>query len=286
MVRPTRLLGLAVAATLFVLAPAASAPAADPERYQAYYDVFDRGNSLLPGHDTRWTPQGLASWPEQDALVVSYYDGKGTLPSRLAVIDRASGRRKKVVKLPDSGHVGGLAMSADHLWVATDGNRVIRFRKATLRRTASNRTLRAAGAYRLGASSYATFAAGRLWVGRFDEDDDAVAFAYDLDARARPVYAGISVSTPSKVQGMAIVGGQVIWSRSYGRDNDSLLETHPLDDANGSPTRAWTAPNMSEGIATARGELHVLYESGSATYSDADYRVRTVHHGPLAQITG
>lgn len=279
-----RRLALAVlSALLGCVAPAA---AADPERYLPYYGVFDRGSTLIPGHDTRWTPQGLAYWAEQDALVLSSYDGKGKLPSRLAVIDRASGQRKKLFKLPDRGHVGGLAMSAKHLWVATDGNEVLRIRKTALRRTASNRTLRAAGRYGVGASSYATFDDGLLWVGRFDEDDDAVAFAYRLDAKDRPVYAGRSVSTPSKVQGMAIVGGQVIWSRSYGRDNDSALQVHPLADANGSPTRSWIAPNMSEGIVTARGELHVLYESGSATYADADYRVRTVHHGPLSRITG
>jgi hypothetical protein len=43
---------------------------------------------------------------------------------------------------------------------------------------------------------------------------------------------------------------------------------------------------MSEGIVVARGELHVLYESGSSIYDDADYRVKTVHHAPVADVVG
>ena len=38
---------------------------------------------------------------------------------------------------------------------------------------------------------------------------------------------------------------------------------------------------MSEGIAGARGELRVVYESGSSFYGDADYRVKTVHRAKL-----
>jgi len=30
----------------------------------------------------------------------------------------------------------------------------------------------------------------------------------------------------------------------------------------------------------------VLYESGAKHYSDADYRVRTIHHAPVAALGG
>jgi hypothetical protein len=33
-------------------------------------------------------------------------------------------------------------------------------------------------------------------------------------------------------------------------------------------------------------EIHVLYESGAKHYSNADYRVRTIHHAPVAGLGG
>jgi hypothetical protein len=259
-------------------------PAADPPRYHAYYDIFDRGKSLIPGHDTRWVPQGLAYWPEKDALVISYYDGRHAKNSRLGVIARATGKRIKIVELPEKGHVGGLGISAGSLWVASSGT-VSRYTKSALEATANGARLKRAGAFELRASSYAFADRGDLWVGKF-ASGGATAYHYRLGPKTEtPFFDGQTLPTPSKVQGMAIASGNVIWSRSFGRDNDSLLDVRRLS----SPTRsvrAIVAPNMAEGLAVAGGELEVLYESASATYADADYRVRTVHHGPLAKLTG
>lgn len=44
------------------------------------------------------------------------------------------------------------------------------------------------------------------------------------------------------------------------------------------------APNMSEDLATVGGELYVVYESAAMKYSDADYQVRTIHHGSTAAL--
>ena len=63
---PSRLLA-ALAACALVLALPMTAGAADPKRYKPYYKIFNRGNAKIPGHDTRWIPQGLTYWPEQDA---------------------------------------------------------------------------------------------------------------------------------------------------------------------------------------------------------------------------
>ena len=46
------------------------------------------------------------------------------------------------------------------------------------------------------------------------------------------------------------------------------------------------APNMSEDMAVVDGELYVVYESGAQKFSDADYKVRTIHHGSLSVLTG
>jgi hypothetical protein len=75
---------------------------------------------------------------------------------------------------------------------------------------------------------------------------------------------------------MVVTPGHFIWSRSFGRDNDSELVVDP--------TRTMVAPNMSEDMAAVDGELYVVYESGAKKFSDADYNVRTIHHGPLAEL--
>ncbi len=283
-VRGSRRTAVLLALSLLVLVPGL-ALAADPARYRTYYDIFDRGRTEIPGHDTRWTPQGLAYWPETDALVISYYDGEEKERSRLAIIDRSTGAKLKILELPTSGHAGGLGMSKNYLWVA-DSGRVVRYRKTALAATPEGGRLASAGTYAVRASSFMTIVGSKLWVGDYQKSRGSFAYRYTLGKGGRPVYDGVLMSVPSQTQGMAITGDKIIWSRSTGRDNDSRIDVRPLGAPTSSAGRSIVAPNMSEGLALARGELHVVYESGSATYADADYRVRTVHHAPLAKVVG
>ena len=43
---------------------------------------------------------------------------------------------------------------------------------------------------------------------------------------------------------------------------------------------------MAEGMSFGGGQIHVLYESGAKHYANADYRVRTIHHAPVAALGG
>ena len=36
--------------------------------------------------------------------------------------------------------------------------------------------------------------------------------------------------------------------------------------------------------AAIDGELYAVYESGAKKFADADYKVRTIHHGNLAEL--
>jgi hypothetical protein len=264
------------------------AHAADPPRYKTYYDIFNRGNALIPGHDTRWVPQGLTYWPDRDALIISYYDADHQLNSRLAVIDRASGKKQSIFELPERGHVGGLAMSAGNLWVASSGT-VSRISKPDLARTASGDRLPVDSTYKLAATSFATFDGKNLWVGTYEADAGKPRFAYryPLGADERPAKTyDRKVAIPTSVQGMAISGNRVVLSRSGGKgiDADSSLEIRSLANPSSRPGRVITAPNMSEGVVLGNGQLHVLYESAAKKYAGADYRVKTVHHGRASDL--
>jgi hypothetical protein len=262
------------------------ANAADPPRYKAYYDIFNRGRALIPGHDTRWVPQGLTYWPERDALIISYYDGDEELNSRLAVIDRASGKKQSIFELPERGHVGGLAMSKRNLWVASSGT-VSRIPKRTLALAADGDRLAVHSVPTLAATSFATFDGANLWVGTYEADARKARYAYryPLRARERPTRTyDRKVAIPTSVQGMAIRDGRAVLSRSGGQDADSSIEVRSLANISGRPGRVITAPNMSEGVVFGHGELHVLYESGASKYAGADYRVRTIHHGRRSRL--
>ena len=269
--------------SLLVLAAPAVAHAADPARYRPYYAIFDRGDAKIPGHDTRWVPQGLAYWPQRDALLISYYDGQRTKNSRLAAIDRASGKRLQLYELNGDGHVGALAIAGPYLWIG-DSGKLHRYALSVLDATGPLPRITASESFSVRASSFATVEGDKLWLGDFNQGTDSAAWRYAVDADGDLAYDGARIEAPPQAQGLAIADGKGIWSRSFGRDNDSVIDIGPL--AGGTFPRSIVAPNMAEGMVIARGELHVLYESGSDIYSDADYRVRTVHHGPVGEVLG
>jgi hypothetical protein len=281
----TALVGVAAVGSVAALPSVASA--GDPGDLKRYYGIFDRGPAKIPGHDTKWTPQGLAFWPEQNALVISYYDGTGEDNSRLAIVDRTTGARRKLLVMPTKNHVGGLAMSSKYLWVSNNG-KLVRFTKASLLKKAELGTLKSKGSYPAAASSYLTIADNALWVGRFTKaaTGTSAAYRYPLNAKEVPTANPTqTMLTPTRVQGMTIAGGKVVWSRSYGRDARSRIDTAPLANPT-QPSRILTAPNMSEGIVSDGSRLFVVYESGSGTYANASYRVKTIHSAPLASVLG
>jgi hypothetical protein len=223
-----------------------------------------------------------------DALIISYYDGDRKLNSRLAVIDRASGKKQSIFELPERGHVGGLAMSDGNLWVASSGT-VSRISKPHLARAADGGRLPVDSKHKLAATSFATFDGANLWVGKYQADAGTprYAYRYPLGAGELPAKAyDRKVAIPTSVQGMAISGDRVVLSRSggHGIDADSSIEVRSLAKPNGGPSRVITAPNMSEGIVFGNGKVHVLYESGAKKYAGADYRVKTVHHGRTSDL--
>jgi hypothetical protein len=281
-----RLLRHAVAASLLAaaLAVPATAGAADPPRYRAYYAAFDRGPALIPGHDTGLDPQGLGYWPARDALIISYYDDAGGA-SRIAIVDRASGKRIKTLLLRTTGHVGGLGMTqSGHLWIANNG-KLVRYSSAALAKAGDGDTVRSDRSFDVPASSFVGVRRNDIWVGRFARSESPKMYPYRVTAGGDLRSAGSATPVPRQTQGLAVTDDHFIFTRSFGRDADSRIESFArrVPIANGPML---TAPNMAEGAVLAHGEVHVLYESGSAKYDDADYRVRTVHHAPARALGG
>lgn len=274
---------LAVLAVAALAAPAL-AGAAEPPRFRAYYKLFHRGPAQVPGLGSSLVPQGLTYWAARDALIISYYD-TAHRPSRIAIVDRKSGRYIKTLLLRTTGHVGGIGMTqSGHLWVASDG-KLFRYPASTLDRATEGQTVDSDHTYKVEAWSFVGVRGNDLWVGRFDEKSgSAFAYPYQVNAFGALTRSGPAFPVPTRTQGMAVTDRHFIFSRSFGRDDDSTIVSVSRGSAGDGPNL--TAPNMAEGMVFAGGEIHVLYESGAKKYADADYRVRTIHHAPVAGLGG
>lgn len=217
-------------------------------------------------------------------MVVSYYDDNGGR-ARIAILDRVTSAPLKSLYLDDVGHANTLASSQNYLWVSStqpSGDKlVIRYSWANVDAAANDSVLARTSAHHLLECSFVEISGNRMYVGVFRENSNGIAYRYTLNADEEPVYDNHSFTVPPKVQGMAITATDFVWSRSAGRNNDSELTVDPRD---GAITRRVVAPNMSEDLATVDGELYVVYESAAMKYSDADYQVRTIHHGKLSAL--
>jgi len=284
---------LAATVCVVIAVTALGGPAAHaaPERYGEYYGHFDVGPAKIPYFSTRWVPQGLTKMGE-DVLVASYYDRLDTLNSIVVLIDRRTGARIRTYFLDVRGHVGGLAMTATHLWVANDGQ-LRRYLRTDLALPHLS-TITAGYVKAVAASSYASADGSSIWVGHFNQDHRDWMYRYTLTAgnTLSPTWVE-RVFTPSKVQGVALTRSRIVWSQSYGRNNDSMLIVWPRGTGyNGSSAigNFVTAPNMSEGLVIAGGELQILFEScsdaydGTADGNAADYIACTIHHGAIPPV--
>lgn len=239
----------------------------DPEARETYPEYFQlvREGPVTPGLFDSAVAQGMAYSAPDDLMFVSSYmwDGRASIVS---IIRMGDGVMSKNLWLaypdgtPHTGHVGGLATSRDHLWVASgSGVYPVSFESLEMQADDSILTMPLFIGTPVKAS-FATFAAGILWVGEFASRDGSyrVDPSHHMETPSGTVNHGLVagwildsdtdlikhsddggwappdffVSIPDEVQGAVLVGDYVILSHSYGRKNDSRLTffANPLDD--------------------------------------------------------
>ncbi len=275
-----------IASLLLVPGSADAAPA----RYNEYYKYFDTGHAYIPYHDSRWVPQGLTKLGENQ-LVISYYDRFHTQKSRIAVINRSTGKYVKMFNLDTTSHAGGLAMTDKYLWVASDGH-LRRYARSALSGRSGGTLHTQAYLPVKGKASYAFAEGNTVWIGTFNAAHRDWMYQYSVGSSGKLTYRQARY-TPSQVQGVVVTSTRIVWAQSYGRDNDSKLIVWPRSKVYNGSTKIgnWvTAPNMTEGMVIAGGQIQVVYESGSDEYNGtadgnaADYIIRSVHHGSMPPL--
>lgn len=290
--------GLALAGSgVAALAGATPSFAAPPAKYASeYYKYFKLGPRAIPLADTIWTPQGLTNWGN-DKLIISYYDGRQHVPndprwkgftpqkSRLVVIHRDTLRPIKTLILNTTGHVGGLAMAGGYLWIAQDG--VLWCYSASKLGAASGSTIHANRSADVKSKCSYAFAEGsNIWVGSFNEKHRDTMYRYSVSGGK--LTRREELPTPSKVQGVAVVGSRIIWSTSFGNADSRLVVWPRHTKYNGSASIGnWiTAPPRAEGMAYANGHLHLVYEASSLVFASTPHRIRSIHHGTMPSLRG
>ncbi|MEK4278287.1 lamin tail domain-containing protein [Cytobacillus sp. FSL R5-0377] len=229
--------------------------------YQGLWDISSDG-PVIAGLAEGLVPQGLSYYKKKDWLLTISYVDDGIRPGTITVTDRTSGKLVKSVVLyntdgtPYTGHAGGVTVSRDHGWVASE-NYLFSFKLSDLAKAENNGEIQFTRQIPLPVeAAYTVYDEGILWVGEFYEAsayptdpshhienrDGEMHYAwmigFDLERsndmlseehwngsldHALPDYV---LSTTGKVQGAIIqkaARNGIILSTSYGRANDSVL---------------------------------------------------------------
>jgi hypothetical protein len=290
------------------------------EEYKFYKSYMEKG-PVIPGIFQGAVPQGMAYYQETDLMLISNYmfDGR---PSCITAVSMTDGLLKKTLWFlnpdgtPHMGHVGGLAISKKYLWIAS-GEGVYYISLESFRNHTDNTNLQMTAFVQTAVKgSFAAFSEGILWIGEFTSRDGSynvpgshhfkagedyvnhgwlAGFILDRESDLivlKNIIADVSypdyiLSIPHEVQGAVFSTDKIIFSRSYGRNNNSRISVYsnPMNEISHSTfiteenwsIPVWildknnleeeiTAPSMSEGISNYKGAISVLYESGSDKY--------------------
>lgn len=239
----------------------------DP-KYQGLWDISEDG-PVIPGLVQDLVPQGLAYYKKEDWLLAINYLDDGR-PGTLTVTNATTGQYIKSVTLyntdgtPYTGHAGGLTVSKDYVWIASE-NYLFPLKVSDLVKAKNNDEIRFTHQIPVPVeAAYNVYDEGILWVGEFYEakayptdpshhlvnrngdtqyawmigynlqaSDDFLSkkqWSGKADEMATPDYV---LSTTDKVQGAIVQKKGITLSTSYGRANDSVLYRyeHPLKEA-------------------------------------------------------
>jgi len=240
----------------------------DKSKIYTQYNRLRKEGPVIPGIFQSAVPQGTAYHANADLILISNYMSDGR-PSCVTVVSMKDGLLKKTLWLlnPDgsqhTGHVGGLAVSNEHLWIAS-GKGVYYVSLETLENQQNNNELTMTRFIPTAAKgSFATFSNGILWIGEFtsldgkypvpeshylktsdgninhgwmagfilDSQSDMINLNNKIDDLSYPDYI---LSIPHEVQGAAFIDNSILLSQSYGRKNDSRITIY-LDPRNEPP---------------------------------------------------
>lgn len=233
--------------------------------YRQFSDLRIQG-PVIPGLRQPLVPQGMAFWIEQGLMIISNYMDNNSA-GVLTFIDLESGTLHKILRLynsdktPHTGHLGGLAVGGNHLWIVS-GSGVYPLRLEVVGSAENNGKIYLPKLLTTETKgSFATFYKDTLWIGEFTRKDGSYSTAehhhctdregklrrgwlagYIPDAESGQLSSVIAangkitpdfiISIPDEIQGAVFTEEKVFLSASYGRKNKSrlLIFDSPLEE--------------------------------------------------------
>ena len=274
---------------------------------------------VIPGLQQGAVPQGLSYSKKYNLIFISSYFGKH-IPSVVSVIDKSNNTSIGTFALKESvnsfhyGHVGGLTVNDNFVWVSSNG-KLYKYKISDITNNTPSRALVPISATETETkASFVTYYQKILFVGEFaygskyktknshhiENRNGVKHYAWVCGYSVNKERNGLKyiLSIRQKVQGICITDKYIFLSISYGRRNRSIIEIYknPLQEQphrtvtleNGLKAPLWYLdgkniireidfPPMSEGITIIDGKLAVLPESGAEKYQNGGL-------GPLDHI--
>lgn len=265
-----------------------------------YLSLMQEG-PVIPGLLQGAVPQGNAYIREAGLLVISNYMSQG-LPGVLTFISMQDFELKKVLWLYNKdgsmhlGHLGGLARTREHLWIASERT-VYKVPLQELLAADTQDMLFLGQGWRTEVRAcFAAASESVLYVGEFrtrgrryatkpshtystvnGSRNQALMAGFSLDRETDDIkdhrlvsgtaYPSFFVSIPDQVQGAAFAGDYIILSQSYGRRNASSLSVYRTPFA-----------QETEDVFAFEDELQI-----PVWHLDSSKHVRTVKIPPMSE---
>lgn len=198
---------------------------------------------VIPGLRQKAVPQGITYANDLQKIIISHYFDNA--PSCLTVLNRSTGKMRSCVKLKEEsgklhrGHVGGITVQKDSLFVASDGD-VLQYQLSPLLSSNPPVSLPLIANRKCETeASFCTATNEMLFVGEFayGKKYPTKASHHIKDRKGIQKYAwvcGYDSTTPlgppkcvlsirQRVQGMCVTHDRIYLSVSYGRRNRSKI---------------------------------------------------------------
>lgn len=221
---------------------------------------------IIPGLEQNTIPQGVAYSSSNDRIYITSYSNASNTPSVIFALNSegtlvAEYILKNSDGTPFTGHVGGIAVTEQYIYISVGANGngaycVAEIKLSDLEKYGSHEiTLNKKVSLPSGVS-FLSYSDGILWAGNFYHPSanynlgtvfnftttvDSIKYggyaaAYKTDSNgrliedtslgyAKPFYV---LAIPNKVQGLAYSNGKIYLSTSYGRRNDSYIYAYDV----------------------------------------------------------
>ena len=265
----------------------------------------------IPGLDTKFVPQGITYNELHQVILVVGYNSDDT-PSPIYVLDKNGKEIKKITFKLESGkdytgHAGGI-VSFNNIVFVSSGKKVYKIDINKILNADNNDCITVDKTTKVDLDGATMFVyKNYLFVTEFyypkkyetekshyiqtsNGTNKALAFAYEIDEEnisgLKSNIPQIALSIPDKVQGIVIKNNEIIFSTSYGRQNDSYIykykniflegthETYKYNDLTlplyiidkKDLIKSMLSPSMSEGVCLLENKLLILFESAAKKY--------------------